>query len=74
MLDAFSLDIVFSIGVATANRRKDQKRFSFILKQTTPKLRKINEKRRVKSNRSSHNTSRDAPFIFLFFQQGGKKY
>ena len=67
MLDALSLDIVFSIGAATANRRKDQKRFSFIFKQTTPKLRKINQRRRVKSNRSSHNTSRDTLFIFLLF-------
>lgn len=42
MLEAFSLHAVFSVGVTIANRRKDQKRFSFIFKQTTPKLRKIN--------------------------------
>ena len=38
MLDAFLPDV----GGATANRGKDQKRFGFIFKQTTPKLRKIN--------------------------------
>lgn len=42
MLDAFSPEFVFSIGAATAKRGKDQKRFDFIFKQTTPKLRKIN--------------------------------
>ena len=42
VLDAFSPEFVFSIGAATAKRGKDQKRFDFIFKQTTPKLRKIN--------------------------------
>ena len=67
MLDAFSLDIVFSIGAATANRRKDQKRFSFIFKQTTPKLRKKTREEESKATEVATILQEILCLYFFFF-------